>query len=130
MVDGSDLRLSELYFAVLQILRIATEWINESINDLRRMIDDIERLYFAPNLNGNQHATFLPQTSNSARDAAIEVFKLNWDRVISHQRTLGDALLTRIAKRRNEVNILREGVSQISFYLPTSRCSQRLPPSC
>ena len=45
MIDESDLRLSEFYFTVIQILRIADNWIQESMDDLHRAFWDMERLY-------------------------------------------------------------------------------------
>ena len=48
MVDTADLSLSELYFTVIQILRISADWIQESMDDLGHMVDDMERLYLSP----------------------------------------------------------------------------------
>ncbi|KAK4107094.1 hypothetical protein N656DRAFT_764098 [Canariomyces notabilis] len=111
MVDGSDLRLSEFYPAVLQILRIAADWIQESMDDLRWMVDDMQRLYFSPNTDGDSFATFLPSGLDvNSQDAAIAVFKQNWNSVKSHQQRLGKALLARIARTQKQVESLKDGM--------------------
>lgn len=108
MVDDRDLALSEFYPVVLQILRIAVDWIQESMDDLRWMVDDIERFYFSTNTNGL--ATFLP-AEQQAHEAAIEVFKQNWDSVLSYQKRLGSVLLARISRTRGEVENRSEEVN-------------------
>ncbi|KAK0652612.1 hypothetical protein B0T16DRAFT_443797 [Cercophora newfieldiana] len=111
MVDGSDLRLSEFYLAVLQILRIAADWIQESMDDLRWMVDDMQRLYFSPNTHADSYATFLPSGLEAKKqDASIAIFKQNWDSVKSHQQRLGKALLTRISRKQEEVESLKDGM--------------------
>ena len=114
MVDDRDLALSEFYPVVLQILRIAVDWIQESMDDLRWMVDDIERFYFSPNTDG--FATFLPANQQS-QEAAIEVFKQNWESVISYQQRLGNALLARIARKQEEVGSLKDSVSNSSAHI-------------
>lgn len=111
MVDHRDLALSEFYPVVLQILRIAADWIHESMDSLRWMVDDMERLYFSP--NSDRFATFLP-AEEQAQEAAIEAFKQNWDSVISYQQRLGKALLARISRKQEEVESLNDGVSYSS----------------
>ena len=111
MIDKSDLRLSDLYFAISQILGIAADWIQESMDDLHRTFNDMERLYLNPNSRG-QFATFVPREwDTAARAIAVERFKRNRERVTSHQRRIGVALLARIAKKQEDVKSRRDGVS-------------------
>ena len=118
MVDGNDLRLSEFYPAVLQILLLAANWIQESMDDLQGMVEDMQRLYFSPNTHADSYATFLPSSLVSGgQDGAIAVFKQNWDSVKSHQQRLGKTLLTRIARQQEQVKNLKDGVCS-----PPSRC--------
>ena len=111
MVD--DEQLLEFYPLVLQILRIAADWIQESIDDLQWLVDDMERLYFSPNTSGDSYATFLPLNLKAmkAEDAAISVFKKNWESVKSKQQRLAKTLLTRIARKQAEVESLKDAVS-------------------
>ncbi|KAK0623881.1 hypothetical protein B0T14DRAFT_426627 [Immersiella caudata] len=91
------------------ILRTAAEWIRESMDDLHRTVDDMERLYLARTIDGG--ATFLPEASdNEVRDAAVATFKQNWESVLSKQNDLGAALLTRIATKQEETKSLRDGL--------------------
>lgn len=113
MYDSREFQLSEFYFAILQILRIASEWIQESMNDLRRLVDGIENEHFS--IERKHKITFLPDTPETQR-SAVKVFKRNWESVISHQERIGVDLLDRISKKREEVESLRDGVS---FILPT-----------
>lgn len=109
MVDTADLGLSGLYFTVIQILRISADWIQESMDDLRQTVDDMERLYLDSTIDG-QFASFCPPGSQD-RDAAAKVFRENWESVLSHQQRLGNALLLRVAKKMEETKSLRDGVS-------------------
>jgi len=110
MVDDNDLHLSKFYFTVIQILRIAAEWIQESMDDLRRTVDDMERLYLLQ--TADRMATFLPAAAtNRTRDAYIETFRHNWKVVIEEQERIGTVLLARIAARTLETESLRDGVS-------------------
>lgn len=145
MVDTADLALSEFYFTVIQILRISAEWIQESMDDLQRMVDDMEQLYFASPADA-QAANFLPGTptadgdvgataSNVAmQEAAANMFRKNWNGVILEQQRLGNALLARVAKIEQETKSLRDGVrghenlaltGKAALTPPGSRCSTR-----
>jgi hypothetical protein len=127
MVDASDLRLSEFYPAVSQILRIAADWIQESMDDLGWMVDDMQRLYFTPNTHSDSFDTFLPSGLDvNSQDAAIAVLKQNWESVKSHQQRLGKALLTRIARQQKQVEIVKDGVS----FAPSQRRIQRYSRVC
>lgn len=112
MIDGSDLQLSDFYFTIIQILRIAADWIQESTDDLRCTVGDIERLYFSP-ITTKDFATFLP-LDPSGRDAEIESFKQNWGSVMSKQQRIAATLFSRIAKIQEETKSLRDGVSLTS----------------
>lgn len=116
MIDRSDLQLSEFYFAIIQTLRIAADWIQESMDDLQTTVADMERLYFSPEdtTPAADLATFLPP-SQAPRDIEIQVFKKNWDTVLSRQRMIGDALLARIFKKQEEIKSLRDGVITLPF---------------
>jgi hypothetical protein len=108
MVDTSDLKSSEFYFAVIQILRIAAEWIQESMDDLRQIVDDMERLYLSTAPDDKFNATFV--SPSDIHGQGVEVFQRNWESVLREQRLLGTSLLVRIAKRTEEAKSLRDGV--------------------
>jgi hypothetical protein len=106
---SSQFTLSEFYFTVLQVLRIASEWIQESMDQLVRLAEDLEEAI----INDDEKTLFPsrrywpPEIKEPARD----VFKHNWDCVISYQQRLGKGLLSRIDKKQEEVKSLRDGVS-------------------
>jgi hypothetical protein len=120
MYDESDLVALELYFFMSQTLRFATLWIRESVSDLRTLVQHLEREYFS--VEAKQHsspaeASFLPDSPEAQR-AAIEVFRQNWESVLSYQSRLADALLQRIEKKQAEVSSLRDAVSDTPFTCP------------
>ncbi len=95
MYDSREFQLSEFYFAILQVLRIASEWIQESMNDLRRLVDEMEDEHFS--IERKQKITFLPDSPEAQR-SAVKAFKRKWERVISHQQRIGADLLDRISR--------------------------------
>lgn len=128
MVD--DEQLLEFYPVVLQILRIAADWIQESMDDLQWLVDDMERLYFSPNMHADSHATFLPSNLEAkGQDAALAVFKKNWESVKSKQQRLAKTLLTRIARKQAEIESLKDAVSlPYSAHFPHG--VSRITPEC
>jgi hypothetical protein len=103
---GSEFALSEFYFQVLQLLRIASEWIKESMDDLESLVRTLEVNYIDPHIP----EPFL-LGSPQANKAVTEAFRQCWTSVMSHQKRHGEALLRRIAKKQEEVKGLRDGVS-------------------
>lgn len=108
MVDDGDFQLSGFYSRIIQILRIADEWIQESMDDLRRTVEDIERLYLRP--ESSQFASFLPVMADRDPQAATKAFKDSLESMISHQKRIGDSLLARVETKYREVMILRDEV--------------------
>ncbi|KAM7212717.1 hypothetical protein V8F06_011917 [Rhypophila decipiens] len=108
MIDRSGLQLSEFYFTMMQTLRIASEWIQESMDDLRHMVNDMERLYLSPQ-TPEGFPTFLPLDATK-RDEFIRVYRSNWNSVLLHQQNIGSELLSRIAKKQEELKSLRDGL--------------------
>ncbi|KAG7286531.1 hypothetical protein NEMBOFW57_008842 [Staphylotrichum longicolle] len=110
MYDDSDLAVSELYFFISQMLRFASEWIQESIDDLHALGKQIESKHFSPEAKKKDpEGSFLPDDPD-AQTAVLDVFRQNWKSLTSTQRELADELLRRIKKMQEEVNSLREGL--------------------
>ncbi|KAI0418425.1 hypothetical protein F5X98DRAFT_373899 [Xylaria grammica] len=128
MVDDDGLELSDFYFSILQILRIAAEWIQQSIDDLHKLVNEIEEATFSvrvdePFANLGKRVTSLPETSD-AREAMIEVSRQNWESVISHQKRLANPLLSRIAKKQEEIKSLRDGLFSATSVSEAAKSSQ------
>ncbi|KAK4216872.1 hypothetical protein QBC37DRAFT_370528 [Rhypophila decipiens] len=92
----------------MQTLRIASEWIQESMDDLRHMVNDMDRLYLSSQ-TPEGFPTFLPLDATK-RDEFIRVYRSNWDRVLLRQHNMGLELLSRIAKKQEELKSLRDGL--------------------
>jgi hypothetical protein len=99
-----DLTSSESYFAILQLLRIAAEWINESMDHLSRLRDDVSKTY----------SDFLKKTARNSKSEelqlALRLNEKNWGILLTHQRRLGDGLLARIRRKEEEARSLRDAV--------------------
>ncbi|KAI0444365.1 hypothetical protein F4803DRAFT_549171 [Xylaria telfairii] len=127
MVDDDGLELSDFYFSILQLLRMAAEWIQKSVDDLSTVVNDIERWNFSVRVDMPrdmfEKLTFLPETGD-AKKAMIEVFRENWESVISHQKRLATTLLGRIAKKQEEVKSLRDGLFNATSVSEVTKSSQ------
>jgi hypothetical protein len=84
-----------IYFTVLQILRIAAEWIDESIDDLKDLRARWDLLYLHD----------APFTTEEIRLAST-----NWDNVISAAERRHKTLRDRLDRKAEEVKSLRDGV--------------------
>ena len=91
------------------------------MDDLGWMIDDMERMYFSPKTDHSSAASFLP-SEPGGRDAAVKIFRHNWQSVKAHQQLLGKALLARILRKQQEVERLGDSVSW--FFLRLAMSSQ------
>jgi hypothetical protein len=110
MYDDSDLAVSELYFFISQMLRFASAWIQESIDDLHALKQHIESKHLSPEeKKKDPQASFLPDDLD-AQAAVLEVFRQNWESLTSTQRKFADKLFARINRMQEEVKTLREGV--------------------
>jgi hypothetical protein len=106
MFDDPSLKISEHYFAVLQILRTMGEWIAESIED----IEDMKQTW------DTWQKEWLPvwRVAGVSEEMKIEdgeTIALNWAVLASRQRNLGKKLLDKIDRTTEEVKLLRDGVS-------------------
>ncbi len=98
------------YLAALQTLGIAAKWIQESMDDLQRMVDNIMKESPCFSLNTSQIKSFPLSQSQKAQDADIEGFKKNWESVLSYQQHHGNALLARIETMEKELDMLKDFV--------------------
>jgi hypothetical protein len=88
MFDNS-FRKSELYFGILQLLRIASEWIHEAMEDLKSLEED-----------------FNISTAQNAPEAA----RSNWKTLVSYLGKIGKQLVERVQEITNGVKSLKDGV--------------------
>jgi hypothetical protein len=88
MFDDSSQK-SELYVTILRLLRIASRWIPEAMEDLKSLVEDfnISTAHFAP-----------------------EATRSNWKTLVSNLDRIGKQLLERIEEQTDEVKCLREEV--------------------
>ncbi|KAI0386340.1 hypothetical protein F5Y04DRAFT_243875, partial [Hypomontagnella monticulosa] len=89
-------QFSRLYFTVLQLLRIAREWIEGSVNDQKELQDNWLRCQ-----------SRLPFKLSSSELAGIEK---NWVVVLSNSERRAKGLLDRISRKTEEVESLRDGL--------------------
>ncbi|KAF2276176.1 uncharacterized protein EI97DRAFT_458668 [Westerdykella ornata] len=109
---GSGFALSEFYFTVLQLLRVAHDWIQESVEELKNLAGEFEWQY-GPDGYLHDHD-----------QEAAEVSRRNWESVMSHQQSLANGLLSRIAKKREEMSSLRDGLFNATSVREATKSSQ------
>jgi hypothetical protein len=88
MLDNPPQKL-ELYFAILQLLRMASKWIDEAVVDLESLVED-----------------FNTSTANTAPTAAIS----NWATLVSYQDKIRKDLVKRIEDETKKVESMKNGV--------------------
>jgi hypothetical protein len=114
MFDKDPFPTSELYFTILQLLRLASDWIRGSLEDLETLAESWDFYRYFTKLPAKRNGLQDPVTVN-----VTKVLKKNWKNVISHQKSLAKPLLDRIEKKTEEVKSLRDGVCLISQTLRT-----------
>jgi hypothetical protein len=106
MFDNDPFPRSELYFTILQLLRISADWISESLTDLESLARTSQRFC--------EKFTKPPDERWGRQDpvtvSVCTVLKQNWENIISNQKSLAKPLLERIEKKTEEVKSLRDGV--------------------
>ncbi|KAH8897647.1 hypothetical protein GQ53DRAFT_817930 [Thozetella sp. PMI_491] len=94
MCDNSHLDRSHLYFETLQILRVMTEWVHGSLEDLLETKHWWESArIFRPNQE-------LDEVS----------IRSNWDVLVTRQRELARQILERVDRKTEDVKTLRDGL--------------------
>jgi len=101
MFDDDDFRRSELYFGALQSLRVCSEWIEETLEDLKTAHADC--------IEG------LEMTMSFAKDCTLQrgdVKQLDseWNGLRKKKEVDFQVLLQRIERKREEIKSLRDGV--------------------
>jgi hypothetical protein len=102
MFDRS-LEKSELYFAVLQTLRIMSEWIQEGVTALEAQKESWAEFHWA----GHGDAEYL---TREGRERDREAINSNWELLGLHYAKLVKVLQDRIDRKTTEVESLRDGV--------------------
>lgn len=97
MYDDDKLNTSETYFTVLQLLRVFKNWTSEPEEDIRKLIQ--------------QFHSEMDKVDTQAHEAQ-HIIETNWAKTLSHVRTLTKDIADRIERKINEVESLRDGVSQ------------------
>jgi hypothetical protein len=99
MFDDS-FEVSRSYFTILQLLRIFSDSIHQSVEDLRQMKNKFS--YKFP--TGELYEVKLLSLPTR------QIIAANWEKVLSFQQQTGTELLSRIEKKTEEVKSLRDGV--------------------
>src|SRR5438552_3282243 len=88
MIDDPILKLA-LFFDILEVLLIASEWIHETMDDLKNLVEDFNA---------------------STEQISTKHVRSSWQTVLSHQAGIGRELLERIEMKTNQVKSLKECV--------------------
>jgi hypothetical protein len=109
MVENLSLDRSDLYFAVLHLLRYITPWIEDSATNLVRMRQECDRSqdYRVMTESITKHKKVL-------KDIDLPAMHRNWNIVLSYQEERKQQLLAKIEHIREDVVMLRDGVSGLA----------------
>lgn len=97
MYDDDKLNTSETYFTVLQLLRVFGEWVLEPKEDIRKIATQV-RLE-------------MEQRVRSRAPESQRIIMENWATIQLHAETLTADIVSRIERKMEEVQSLRDGVS-------------------
>jgi hypothetical protein len=124
MYDDNKLHRSEFYFSLLQLLRIFSGLINQSMADLKSLAAKSNVIIGGLRSRRSGH---FPELAGAA--VALEN---NWDMLVARQAGFGGALLGRIERRLEEIESLRDGVSLLgvlaAYILPGEDLISTLRP--
>ncbi|KAF4465320.1 hypothetical protein FALBO_7832 [Fusarium albosuccineum] len=108
MYDDTHSTLSGTYWTIIQLLRTASDWIEESITNLRELVDIMERTFFSTSLPIDTITLISP--SEHFQKAAAAAFRQDWEFILTKYRKNGKTLLQRISQKKEVVENLREGL--------------------
>ena len=121
MYDNERLERSKFYFSVLQLLRIFSEWIIRSMEDMNLVADKC-----AERIAETEHYFHHDPQRHEELKNASKIIARNWDVVLALCRKEGKSLLDRVAHNIETVQSLRDGVRlEIPKHIP-SRCANQL----
>jgi hypothetical protein len=104
MYGHDNMQESELYFALLQLLRIFSQSIRETSSHLEMLHDQWEERLTRRKLRKFQ------SRFEEMEDERYEILEGNWQTVLRHQRNVAATLLIRITQKTDDIHSLREGV--------------------
>lgn len=104
---------SDRYFFVIELLRIATEWIKETGDDLKRLRAEVDDALLT-SIEDKQLRKGEPHSSVPSWKACLDVTNHNWGIVFRAHTKYEKDLLDRIERKMQEAKSLRDGVSSPS----------------
>lgn len=109
MLDDRELKKSDLYFEALQLLRYMTEWIDQSEEDIAKLLKDWEEQKI------RREDEFCDLFIGVSLRDSLLVDELavsgNWEIIRSKHGFLVEGLLKDINRRTEDIKSLRDGVS-------------------
>lgn len=96
MYDDHKLNRSEIYFTVVQLLRIFEEWTAEPEDTIRTL---------------RYHTIYeLKSRMNPSQPDAQHIIETNWISLLTQAQTSKNKILGLIKRKRDEIESLRDGV--------------------
>ncbi|KAI1372752.1 hypothetical protein F4677DRAFT_431417 [Hypoxylon crocopeplum] len=107
MLDDAELKKSDRYFGVLQLLRIMTHWVEQSKEGIEKLPKDWDErhsgLYF------DIRGLHIPCDRRKIELDASVISK-NWEILVHRHKTLAEGLLKEIGRRTEDIKTLRDGL--------------------
>lgn len=112
MYDDHDLKLSEFYFFLHNILRFAEDWSQRTTKNIYGLVALLTHFCIQ---NAQSPMAMWPEPDSSPHKLDCTVnFELNWRKVQARHGELQDQLLDKIGKLQERVKAVRDSVSPLT----------------
>lgn len=116
MYDDEQLSQSEIYFSILQLLRVFDETITRGERDLQSLADSC--CNHIEMVAQNSHKGVVEEEEEEA--AALKIIAENWKIIVSSHKTSAGELLERINRKTEDIKSLHDGVRLLLIHRPRS----------
>ncbi|OTA91232.1 hypothetical protein M434DRAFT_389172 [Hypoxylon sp. CO27-5] len=120
MMFDSTFARSRLYFTVLQTLRIISEWIQQSEQELQQLKKDFD---ISVQPNTARRGSISPTQNDTSPNTFIKEVDEAWEELISMHSSTSKYLLDRIEKKEVEIKSFRDGLFSATSVREASRAT-------
>lgn len=120
MYDDEQLSQSEIYFSILQLLRVFDETITRGERDLQSLADSC--CNHIEMVAQNSHKGVVEEEEEEA--AALKIIAENWKIIVSSHKTSAGELLERINRKTEDIKSLHDGLFNAQSVRETTKAAR------
>ncbi|KAI0377252.1 hypothetical protein F5Y04DRAFT_180576 [Hypomontagnella monticulosa] len=120
MMFDSTFERSQLYFTVLQTLRIISEWVHESGRELHQLKRDF---YASVQSGPARRGSISSKKSDAPPNTLIDEIDKAWEELIALHNSSSESLLNRIEKKEEDIKSFRDGLFSATSVREASRAT-------